>query len=283
MSSPSSTLGIWNMTTIYRLVGIVLLLAGTLPAEAQEVRYSKEPGPKWNIPCPESFQVINDFFDCRDPVLCLTYEQTRPQPIDEEVAELWQESCRAYALMPEGWDHWTPASGLFFLGRLLPGEAFHWPGADGEPYAYSGTQAILDGIVGVKALTPLGSSPLWGCGEENIVPAAADPILEAGVCLHNKNTLMVSPYYRNMHRDIGGGPLLVRCDGEAMGRELSYSQPDEGVDEDAMAESGAIASEVLERLGNIAGYELVCLDQEAAEHRRAARLADPERANFLKE
>ncbi len=189
----------------------------------------------------------------------------------------WNETCRAYALMPEGWrdDPWLPAEGFFTVGRTFPTEAISWMDGD-EPYG--ATQALAEGRLGEMVLGSAGVSPLWG-GEKGLISRGWRRLAkEVGVCVNEPGALLASPHWQTEEGVMSDGtarfPALVLCDGAKSAR-IGFDLYSKSADWDqkTWAESGAMAADVFPRLKRLAGhgFELVCVTADLADQRRQQR------------
>ncbi len=236
------------------------------------------------VDCPDP--VASDDCDPDDPFCCEPgdpfCESTAPQ-----VPAEWTEECRAYALMPEGWDEWTPAQGFFTVGRPFPLEGMGWRGID-EGGRYGVLSALADGTLGPTVMGIIARTPLWG-GEDGVVELDQETLRQRfGLCVFSEGANVASPHWlptlkRGGHRAMS---LLARCDGEALkgGHKLFNGLDSDGnqLTSKTWASSGVMADDILERFLKPAGgtrkqYELVCITAELAHERRAARAAKTQR------
>ena len=210
---------------------------------------------------------------CADPVLC---DFTLPKEMPESTAgerEAWGSACQAYALMPDGWTHATPARGLFVVGRLFPPYALSWPGADGG--SYGAGQAFEEGKLGHLVLGISSAAELWGCGDEHLTRLDPAALKAAGVCIDSTGALVANPWWRlaRSQTNVGTHSLLRRCDGVEHFVFSGLESNALGLSEDQWQESGVLAEQLLEPLRRVEGHELVCITPELAAERRASLLA----------
>lgn len=204
-----------------------------------------------------------DVLECPDPVasgVCTINCGPQLQEIDPTVQAAWGEVCRAYALMPQGWDAWTPAAGFFTVGKAYTGTRIGHGTAEEWMWAGELTRTIL---------SPVGVSPLWGA-EEGWVRTDWKALKRAGLCT-NPNVILGSPYWTALPRGMQRRRALVRCDGTAARREAVFELYGGYGTEQEWQDSGALAPGVVELLQTIDAYELVCITKELADQRRAAR------------
>ena len=185
----------------------------------------------------------------------------------------WDEGCRAFALMREGWraDPWQPAEGFFTVGRAFPAEALGWESEDGP---YTADRALADGYLGRTVLGGVGSTPLWGAGDGLIERDWRRLVRRAGVCVNEPGALLASPFWPN-DRGIRRFPALVECGGAAQ-KGLTLWANAAGWDEETWAASGAAIEDVVPRLQKLDGFELVCVTVERAQERRRQRASASE-------
>lgn len=187
----------------------------------------------------------------------------------------WAEPCRSYALMPEGWDEWTPARGFFAVGMALPIERYQWSGID-----HRDTYGILTALVDSTRYSPIllgviGKSPLWG-GDEGSVKTDWEWLERQGICFWPQGTHLGSPYWLGEHMRDGGRnfPVLVRCDAPETDGFGLFAQKDperNKLTEETWPATGTLAAELVPMMEGAKSYELVCVTAEVADLRRQLR------------
>ncbi len=191
---------------------------------------------------------------------------------------MWAADCHAYALMPSGWDHWTPARGFFEVGKAANADMLSGRGDEGK--RYTAAQAFLDNNLGPDMLLVITKSVgFWGCGEGSTAPVAVASLREAGVCLNTTGIYSGSLYRTGS--GFAASSVLARCEGSlvespCLARNTGgdrVSTPEE------WAASSVLAEQVLERMREIPNHEVVCVTPELAAKRRAHRAVDREVLN----
>lgn len=200
-----------------------------------------------------------------------------PRALTEEEAKEagWPEICRSYALMPEGWDEWTPARGFFGVGMALPIERYQWSGIDHNDW-YGVLTALVDSTrYSPILLSVIGRTPLWG-DEEGLIKTDWDWLNGRGLCSWPQGTHLGSPYWITERRKDGARnfPVVVRCDAPERSGFGLFAQKDpdgEKLTVETWKATGTLAEEILPMIEGGKGYELVCVTAEVADLRRQLR------------
>ena len=203
--------------------------------------------------------------------------------LDQEVEAAWSEPCRAYALMPRGWEDrpFAKAEGFFPVAAHVSQRFTQIGLADLQ-------LLTLRGEMGWKMLATAGGAPLWSDRKNSRIRFDWRGARELGLCW-NPQALVGSPHWARaddpatQDRDetvegVYRRPVVTTCDGTAAWADRTGPVPFDlyrGFDHAfEWEESGALLQDTLPRLRQFAdrhGLELVCVTPGVAEKRRGAR------------